>query len=182
MITTTQILLVALRIWVWFLMQLNILSNLMLRLIIVGIPSSVMPNITPNIPIRVIKAVNENGFDITKKLNMFMNYKWDNDMCDDGGIDLDSFCEWIGSGIILISYILECDISNENCDRFLTFIKKLEPTDESASPVEIDSLYKFKKHLRIIVVDASKKILYKLKNNSVKLNEENILFGEVSFT
>jgi hypothetical protein len=168
--------------WVWFLIQLNNLGNLMLKLIIIGIPNSIMPNITPDIPIRVIKAVNENGFDITKKLNMFMNYKWDLDMCDDGGIDLDSFCEWIGSNIIWISYILECDISNENCDKFLTFIKKIEPNDESASPIEIDSLYKFKKHLRIMVVDVSKKVVYKLKNNSVKLTEENILFGEISFT
>jgi hypothetical protein len=177
-----QILLLGLRIWVWFLMQLNNLANLMLRLIIIGIPNSVMPNITPDIPIRVIKAVNENGFDITKKLNMFMNYKWDPDMCDDGGVDLDSFCEWIGSGIIWISYILECDISNDNCDKLLTLIKKLEPNEELQSPIEIDTLSKFKKHLQILVVDTSKKVIYKLKNTSSKLNEESVLFGEISFT
>lgn len=168
-----QVFMAALYMWAWIMLQLNILAKLMLKLVIIAIPNAMQPNLTPNMPLRIIKAVDEQGYDITRKLTSFMKFRWDTDC-----IDLDDFCEWIGSGVIWISYILECDISNETCDKFLSFIKSLESSKDSI-PAEKVNIFEFQKHIRTIVVNTSKKIVYKLKED--KVIPEDIVFGEIEF-
>jgi len=176
-----KILMGALYCWAFLLLQLNMLGNLMLRLLITVIPNMVLPSIVPDTPIRIVKAFDQSGFDITKKLNIFMNFKWDAEMSNEnGGIDLDAFCEYIGSSIIWICYTLEQDISIESCDKFLNFIKNIESADDS-EPKKIDNIFSFKKHMRTIVVNTSKKVIYKLKHNINEVSPEDIVFGEVDF-
>lgn len=167
-----QIFMSAIYVWAYILMQLNILGNLILKLVIIGIPNMMQPNFVPNIPLRVIKAVDENGFDVTNKLITFINFKW-----QDNCIDLDSFCEYIGSSIVLISYILTVDISDDVCDKFLNFVKSIESPDTQC--VEKINIFELKKHIKTIMVNTSKKIIYKLKNDTVE--KEDIIFGEIEF-
>jgi len=177
-----KILMAALYCWAFILLQLNILGNLMLRLMITVIPNLILPNIVPDTPIRIVKAFDQSGFDITKKLNIFMNFKWDAEMSNEnGGIDLDAFCEYIGSSIIWICYTLEQDISIESCNKFLNFIKNVESTADDSETNKIHNLNGLKKHMRTIVVNTTKKLIYKLKQNSCEVSPEDIVFGEVDF-
>ena len=168
-----QVFMMCIYMWSWFILQLNILANLMLKAVIIIVPNLMLVDIKPNTPLRIIKAIDSSGYDITKKLNIFINFKWDNDC-----IDLDSFCEYIGSSVIWVTYVLECDISEETCDKFLNFVKSIETSDDSL-PIEKVNILEFKKHIRTIVVNTSKKIVYKLKED--KLILEDIVFGEIEF-
>jgi len=189
----------ALYVWTWILFQLSRIGNFLLKIAIKTLPNIMLPDMTPKIPIKIIKAIDESGFDITKKLKMFMNFKWDKTHCDDeGGVDLDTFSEYIGSSIIMVAYIFDYDFNDEICDKFLEIIKSddrhrsvkqesgTEFESESDSPTEVDYPIRdpvgyFKKCIRLVAINTSKKILYKIKKDTLSLNTEDILFGEVDF-
>lgn len=200
-----DIVLLFIDIWSWIAMRWVQLLNFILRSIILCTPTSVLPNFTPKIPVKIIKAMDDNGNEITKQLKIFMKFKWDNEMCDDrGGVDLDTFTKYIGSTVVWVAYILDYDIDDDLCEKFMNIVNIITDKDQDPSSLDdsnqdtssnktnldtdidlnmlnTDSLHYFKKCIRIIVINTSKKIAYKLKKNTTALDEEDILFGELDF-
>lgn len=187
-----RIFMFALYIWTYVLYYLTKFANFLLMLVISYLPNIFMPDVKPKAPVRVLKAVDETGFDITKKLNMFMKFKWDTDLCDDrGGIDLDVFSNYISSSIIWVSYILEYDINGNISNSFMDYIQwlekndKIDPSDEktnngSEKTVDTDVDF-FKRCIRQILINTSKKVVYKIKKHTEVIESEDILFGEIDF-
>ncbi|MGL5936554.1 MAG: hypothetical protein ACRCZI_13150 [Cetobacterium sp.] len=195
-----RIFMIALYIWTWLLFYLTKFANFMLMLVITYLPRLFTPSVKPKTPITIIKAVNEFGVDITKKLNLFMKFKWDEEICDGrGGIDLDTFTEYISSSIIWISYIVNYDIDDMISKNFIKYIQMLDSykdcqiesnimrneqlNDNTSDQTEVNEngipLDYFKKCIRFIVIITSKKIVYKLKRHTEVLEKEEILFGEI---
>lgn len=177
-----HILLTALYIWTWIFFQLNKLTGFILESIIKYAPDYLLPNYTlsgtnPKIPIKVIRAFSANHQDITKRLKFFMNLKWDPDMCDyKGGVDLDTFSQYIESGIIYIAYVFDYQINLNTLDKFLDLI---ETAEENGGDYDSDDeLASFKQYVNIAIINIGKKIVTKLKNG--KLENEDILFGELN--
>lgn len=189
-------------IWTWVLLQFVIFANFILKSVITYSPTFFLPDVNPKIPIKIVKAMDDKGNNITKQLKMFMNFKWDPEMCDDaGGIDLDIFAEYIGSAIVWIAYIMEYDIDDKICEKFIEMATKVKKYDETENNKDIlsnadtdndsnldinisepNKLNYFKKCIRIICINTSKKIAYKLKKNTTTLDAEDILFGELDFS
>lgn len=96
---------------------------------------------------------------ITKKINMFINLKWDDDYCDGkGGVRLDEFARCIKEDVIHISYI-----------------KKDEPNLTIAG---LNVHVKINKHIRHMTIDFKNDMLYRNMNYD---QPEEILFGEIPF-
>jgi hypothetical protein len=121
-------------------------------------------------PITLLEARDEFGNYITNKLDLYMNSKWNQ---QDNNIDLDNFAYQIGSSIIWIAYLLECDKTH--------FYKELE---DSLKNNTFDNL-KIQSIIKVAFIDFSEKFIYKFKNNCVdeyEINKGNILFGEIELT
>lgn len=186
-----RIFMLALYVWTYILFYITKLANFMLMLIITYLPNLFTPTVKPKTPITVLKAVNDVGDDITKKLNMFMKFKWDEEICDGrGGIDLDTFSEYISSSIIWISYIINYDIDDTISKNFIKYTQlldgfvepQLEVCDSKSDKTEVNNgipLEYFKKCIRFIIINTTKKVVYKLKKNTEVLEPEEILFGEI---
>jgi hypothetical protein len=164
--TKTQTFLFAMWVWAWILFKLTLLANFMLKLVITHLPNYILPA-TDKTPVKIIKAIDGNGDDITNKLKLFMNLKWDETMFDDhGGIDLDTFFGYIDSAVVWVAYIFDYDIDDIAS---LEFINGVKPVDY------------FKKCIRFIIVDSGKKIMRKFNKDTTDFVEEDIMFGEVDF-
>lgn len=167
----TKIFLFAFWVWTWILFKLTLVANYVLGAIIKHLPQYLMPGIKTKIPVTIIKAVDCNGTEVTDKLQMFMNFKWDKTMFDKhGGVDLDIFFKYIGSSVVWIAYILDYDINTPTCMHFMTLL------DNTDTPLD-----DFKKYIKIVVIDAGKKIMHKLNTNTTTIETEDISFGEVNF-
>lgn len=165
-----QILLTALYIWTWIFFKINKLTGFILGSIITYMPTYFLLDIKPKLPIRILKASDDKSNDITKRLNLFMKYKWDVTSCDDQGcVDLDSFADYIGTSIIYIMYVFDYDLDLSKLDKFL------ELAEDSN---DINNTSVFKKYINIAIIDFSKKIIHKIKEG--KLESEDILFGEIN--
>ena len=117
-----------------------------------------------------------NGKEITDKLNMFINFKWDKNMFDtNGGVDLDIFFKYIGSSVIWVAYILDYEINNNMCTKFINFVSKVD-TDKNDYTID-----HFKTYIKIAVIDIGSKIINKLQKDKKTIDSEEILFGEVNF-
>lgn len=183
-----EMFLYAFYVWSCILFYITKFANFMLGMIITFLPTLLMPNVSTKSPVRILRAVDEKGTDITKRLNMFMKFKWDNDMCDDkGGVDLDKFSDYIGSSIIWIAYILEYEINDSTYNNFMMLINDIEKNADNTSDLTTTCenynypLEYFKKCIKFVVINTSKKVIYKLKKNTKDLEPESILFGEVDF-
>jgi hypothetical protein len=186
-----QMFLFAFYIWTWMLFQLTRVLNNILGLILIYVPNYLTPsNITQclnsNIPVQIVKAFDDNGNDITEKLKLFMNFKWDRDMCDDkGGIDLDTFLNYLNTSFIWISYIMKYDINIISYLNFTDFVSNMGE-DGLGKVGKIDEL---KKCIQMMVVNTSKKIIHRLKENKeasrsddlFSIEIDDIVFGEVEF-
>lgn len=171
-----QIFLSALYMWTWIFVQINKLTGYILGLIMAYMPNNFIMDLDPKSPIKIIRAFDNNSNDITRRLKMFMNFRWDKEMCDDqGGVDLEPFTKYIGSSIIWIAYVFEYDININTVEQFVKLVSDCEGNSSQSEHVVDD----FKKCINIIMVNTGKKIIHKLKNS--KLSKEDILFGEVDF-
>lgn len=165
-----KIFLFAFWMWTWILFKLTIIANYTLGIIITHLPKYLMPDIKTKTPINIIKAVDQNGIEITNKLQLFINFKWNKNMFDkNGGIDLDIFFTYIGSTVVWVAYVLDYDINN-TCAQFIKLINH----DNTKT------LDTFTEYIKIAVIDTSTKIIHKLKQNNT-VEHEDILFGEVNF-
>lgn len=172
----TRIFLLAFWVWTWILFKLTQYANFILGLIIIHLPKYLMPNIKSKTPIKIIKAMDGNGKEITDKLNMFINFKWDKNMFDtNGGVDLDIFFKYIGSSVIWVAYILDYEINNNMCTKFINFVSKVD-TDKNDYTID-----HFKTYIKIAVIDIGSKIINKLQKDKKTIDSEEILFGEVNF-
>lgn len=188
--TKMQIVLIGVYLYTTILLRLSQVFNIMLGLMIKHMPDVLFPS--TNSPIKIINAIDERGVNIAKKLEAFIYYKWDKTMCDDqGGIDLDKFSEWIGSSVIWVAYIMDYDIKPADCENFLQFIKTAgssstnspKSTDSNTDgDIKLHSIDHFKKIIRVIVINTSKKIVYKINKATETLEAEDMLFGEVDFS
>lgn len=181
-----RIFLFAFYIWTWILFQLTRVTNMSLGLIIAYLPTMLMPSVSHKAPIKIIRATDDKGNEMTKQLEMFMKFKWDKSMCDDhGGIDLDVFVKYIGSSIVWIAYIMDYDIDDNTCNRFLSMVEDLNSLDDDKSDATIRNnkltVNHFKKCVRLIVINTGKKIVHKLNGGTAELVPEDILFGEIDF-
>jgi hypothetical protein len=191
-----RIFMAATYVWAVILFYIVKFANIMLGLIIMYLPTLFLPRVNPKNSIKILKAVDDRGNEITKQLNMFMLFKWDKEMCDDkGGIDLDKFTDYIGSTLIWVAYILDYDISEDSCKQFLSFLPpeafEKTPPDECESDQDDNSdrtktsvlphVNCIKKCIRYIFINTSKRIMYKLKKSSDEIIAEDIVFGEVNF-
>ncbi len=164
----TRIFLAAFWTWTWILFWLSRIANYMLYLVLKYIPNVITPRLGQKTPIYILKAMDTDGNSIINKLILFLNLKWDKDMCDShGGVDLDSFANCIGTSVIMIAYLLEYDL-DESSKKLLT-----ESFDE----------HNFKKIIKLMTIDFSKKIMHKFFYSEDKKIEqiEDILFGEINF-
>jgi hypothetical protein len=134
-----------------------------------SVPDRFTPTLKPNAPVKVIKATDSKGNIITNKLKLFMNLRWDKEMCDDqGGVDLDNFAKYIGSSVLWVAYLLEYELGNE----YETFINSTKDNDYSSDSLRL--------LLRSIIIDVGNKLVYKLHDDD-DVHPRNILFGEVNF-
>jgi hypothetical protein len=168
----TKLFLAAFWLWTWILLQFNKLCAIFLQCVLVWVPDSYTPTLSQKTPIRVIKALDKDGNTITNKLKLFLNLKWDKEMCDDkGGVDIDTFMRYIGSSLIWAAYILEYELSPIYND----FIQSVSGDDFSSKDIN--------KLLKAIVIDVGNKLVYKLGNEQSETLEtsEPLMFGEVNF-
>jgi hypothetical protein len=173
----TRIFLFAFWIWTWILFKLTLMANFFLGLVIIHLPNYLMPTIKSKTPVKIIRAIDNNGDEITDKLNLFMNFKWDKNMFDDnGGIDLDIFFNYIGSSAVWIAYIFDYEIDNEMCEKFVNFIDLTNLDTTERKPIDY-----FKKCIRIAVINTGEKIMYKLRQNNDNIQQEDVIFGEIDF-
>ena len=194
-------------IWTWILFQLTKVANIMLGLIIMYLPYYLIPNVTPKTPVKIIKAIDDQGNEITKQLKLFMNFKWDKTMCDEGGIDLDIFAKYIKSSVIWIAYILEYEVGGELYNGFTYAVELLdaipvndflsdsnsdketienetiknETKNKQNNKVSSDFLNCLKKCIRLMIVNTDEKKIFKLNKDTTELIPEDIVFGEVNF-
>lgn len=183
-----QMFLYAFYVWSFVLFYLSRLANFTLGLIITYLPTLFIPKVSPAAPIKVLRAFDDRGRDITKRLCMFMKFKWDKQIGDDGGVDLDKFVEHIGSSIIWVAYIMEYEISDTMFHNFLSLINSIEQNTDTSSnaTVSCDNIDHpidyFKRCVKFVIINTSKKVIYKLKKGTKELEPEPILFGEIDFT
>jgi hypothetical protein len=164
----TKIFLSAIVFWAYIMYYITKLINMCLYLFIEYTPDSFLifrpkRKTDTKIP-EILKAKihdknsDKVNVDISNKLNMLLNCKWDEDIGDSGGIrikDLVSKYKSISTSIMYISYLFEID-------------KKLE----SISAEDIG------KSIKYMLVNINEKILYR----DVDLKTpEYIIFGEIPF-
>lgn len=170
-----RIFLAAFYVWAWILFQFNKFIGLIFERILKYTPNKLLPNVVPKIPIKILQAFDiTNNTDITKKLNIFTNFKWDKEAADDkGGINIEPFAKYIESSIIWVAYALELDISENACNQFISMLETVEQKHLDFGDIHI------KNNISYILIDISKKLIYKFAKN--KLVKDDILFGEIDF-
>jgi hypothetical protein len=158
----TKIFLSAIVFWAYILYYMTKFINMCLCVFIDYTPDSFLifrpkRNVDTKIPEILEAKINDNT-DISNKLNMLLNCKWDEDVGDSGGIRVKDIVEkykFISTSIVWISYLFEID-------------KKLE----SMSDVDIG------KSIKYMLVNINEKVLY--RDGDLKTPED-ILFGEIPF-
>src|SRR6476620_7326530 len=113
----------AIHIWTFIMFYFAKMYNFIIMLIITYNYNILTPDINPSLPVRIIKAIDNNGNDVTKKLKLYMKFYWDSEMLDNrGGIDLDNFTKFISSPNLCIIYILEDDIDKNIYSKFINMV------------------------------------------------------------
>jgi len=170
------------------------------------IPNILIPDITVNTKVKILRATNCYGNDITKRLKIYMLIKWDpeinrddalmsNHICthmnghpsvhtDDsigGGIDFDLLLRYIGSPAIYIAYIHDYDINDVLFADLMKFVhSNITGVDYIDKTKPIDY---FKRTICFMSVVADQKMMYKLNSSmhEFTIRKEPIAFGEVNF-
>lgn len=168
----TKIFLSALWFWTYLLYYFTKFINIMLYIVVVYTPDSCVIFRTKLVKNKKIPEIlnakikkkpcdnkqDDKTSDITNKLNILLNWKWDDDIGDIGGIkikELISKYPSVSSSIIWISYLFEID-------------KKLETmSDEEVG-----------KSIKYMLINISDKVMYRDANLKTP---EDILFGEIPF-
>jgi len=161
----TKIFLGAPWLWTWILLQFNKLCQTILHGILYWVPNNYIPIFTKCLnksPVKLIKAMDMRGNDITNKLNLFLNLRWDDSL---GGVDIKDFARYLGTTFIWVIYLLEYELSPIYND----FIKSIHSKKFNNKD--------FNKLFKALVIDLSKKIIYRLEKNI----EEDLVFGETVF-
>jgi hypothetical protein len=215
--STPEILMYLVFAWSYIVFKVTTMFTFLIMHLIIYTPYYFLPNMSNKTPIKLIKAIDEKGNEITKRLTIFMNMNWDKTMFDldednetniktdkicnttlssIGGIDLDSFAEYIGSSKIWITYIMNCDIDTlyTNMINMIEFmdstmndlasehsnssIKNSEELFENNDRMSIDLLKKF---VKVIMINTQDKVLYRVNKDSKSIDKEDIKFGDISF-
>ncbi len=156
-----QIFLGAFWLWTWILLQFNKLNQFILSGILIWVPDNFIPMLrTKKVPVKLVKVIDKNGKNITNKLNLFLNLKW-----DDRGVDIRDFARYVGTTVIWAAYLLEYELS-PIYDEFIFSTKS-----EDFCGKDFDKLFK------AIIIDVSNKLIYRIG----KETPDNILFGQVTF-
>jgi hypothetical protein len=158
----TKIFLSALVFWAYIMYYITKFMNVCLCIFIDYTPDSFLifrpnRNVDKKIPEILEAKINENK-DISNKLNMLLNWKWDDDVGDSGGIRVKDIVEKyksISTSIVWISYLFEID-------------KKLE----NMSDADIG------KSIKYMLVNINEKVLY--RDADLKTPED-MVFGEIPF-
>lgn len=174
-----DVLVYMLYIWTWISFQYTKLLNFIL-LKMIQLPNKTIPTITPNsdINIKIIYAVDKNGNDISNKLILFMNFKWDIKMFDKyGGIDLDPFMKSINTEEITLLYCKDDIMTN------LEFIMLSETVKELSAEFNSNAINWAKIYLNCININMETKIAHKLIGvlRTEHFVKSDILFGEIDF-
>jgi len=168
---------------------LNFLLSIIMRL-----PDCLLPKIENGTPIKTIYATDKEGRPINNKLDLYLRYKWDDSMFQNGGVNIDQFIKYINTEMISIAYISDKKIQCV-CNNFINVINNLKKnkigygntfgSEDNLVGDFIQDTIKFKKNINLIVINSKAKLLYRFKNETEKESEkiigENILFGEIDF-
>ena len=172
-----QIFLFGLYVWTWIFFQINKFIGFILASIIKYMPDHLI-SVTPIIPVKILKAFDGKNNDITNRLRFFMNYSWDNEMCDEqGGVDLEPFCNYISSSVVWVAYYFDFQVDENVCNQFSYLVELVE---EKGGVFPNDENNPFKKNIKFILIDTCKKIIYRLKED--KIEKQDIIFGEIGFS
>ena len=168
---------------------LNFFLNLTMCL-----PDYLLPKIENGTPIKIIYATDKEGRPINNKLDLYLRYKWDDSMFQNGGVDIDQFLKYINTEMISIAYISDKKIQRI-CNNFINVIDKIKKdkigygntsvSENNLIGDFIQDTVKSKKNINLIVINSKAKLLYRFKDEteeeSEKIVGENILFGEIDF-
>lgn len=169
----TKIFLSAFYIWTWIIFQMTQAFNYMLSLIIKSAPDAMIiynfGRFNKNNNVSILKASSGNSTEITNKLKLWLNLKWDKNACDDtGGANLDQFAQYAGVSVLWIGYLLNYDKQDE--------YKQFSDSMDNG----VVDYNKLTNLIKYIAIDFNKKIIYRFLNNET--TQEDMLFGEVNFT
>jgi hypothetical protein len=158
----TKIFLSAMVFWAYILYYITKVLNAFLLIFITYTPDSFLifrpTRRTDNKIPEILDAKINNNVDISNKLNMLLNWKWDMDIGDSGGIRIKDMVEKyksISTPIVWISYLFEID-------------KKLKNMNDAD----------IGKSIKYMLVNINEKVLY--RDTNLK-NPEDIIFGEIPF-
>jgi len=171
----TKIFLMAIYMMTFIMFYLTKFFNFILYLVLQYIPDKFIMVKFHNIgkkkgrKVHILHAEGENGEPLTNKLDLYMNLFWDKEN-DDQSIDINKFGLYVGSSIIWIAYLLECD-QNKNYKDFKNKINMNEFDKE-----------KFTGLLKTIIVSIGEKIVYKFNKELDDYEKKgNVIFGELNF-
>ncbi len=159
-----QIFMASFWLWTWFLLQFSRICQIMLKFILKWVPDNYLPGLPECLkksPIKLVRALDHKGRNITNRLNLFLNLTWDNKIENEtgeqvGGINVSTFSRYIETTAIWIVYLLEYNINLFD-----------DEIDESS----------FEELLKAIWVDVEKKLVYRQGDS----DESPLLFGELTF-
>ncbi len=151
--------------YTWLCFQFSKLCEFLLKNILIWVPDKYIPIFkTSTNPVNIVKACDDNGNIITSKLQLFLNAKWDKDMCDDkGGVDIDLFTKYLNIKSIWVVYSLQYDLDALH-NTFIWDVKNNEITQSYVT-----------KLIKFIIINVEKKCLFKMGKF------ESIMFGEINF-
>lgn len=163
----TKIFISSLYFWVYITYIFNSMVCLFLRVVLSNTPdscvifSSLTQPVKKNVPKIITAKLNEEL--ITNKLQLLLNLCWDNEIGDNGGInikDLVNRYKSISSSVLFISYLF-----------------KIEKKMQENSDEEIG------RQIRHVLIDVTDKIIYRYKGDkSDDIDEtDEIIFGDIPF-
>lgn len=136
--------------------------------------------------VNIIDARDHNNNTITNKLKLFLNFNWDKSACDElGGINIEKFCEWVGSSMIWIAYVLEYEKIKVNLDNLTNNEIHISPEMHRIKDNIKGMLINIDENLQTIVskyhyfTDTLDTIINEEEKNEEE--EYDIDFGDISF-
>jgi hypothetical protein len=185
-------------IWTCIIYQFTRFVDFILMCIISYIPNILVPNISSKTPVRILRATDQYGNDITKKLKLFMRFRWDYEINNEegdtnngfdinngytGGIDLDAFIDYIGASVIWIAYVFEYDIDDIIFSELINLIHSSKLFGSTKSHVITKPIEYFRRTIRFLSIVTEQKMMYKLNNDAypAPIKKEPITFGEINF-
>jgi len=185
-------------VWTCIVYKFTRFVDFILMCIVAYVPNILVPSISSKTPVRILHATNKYGNDITKKLKLFMRFRWNPEINNEdgtanngfdanngytGGIDLDAFINYIGSSVIFIAYVYEYDIDDIMFSELINLVYSGKLSDPTKSRIITKPIEYFRRTIRFMAIVADKKMMYKFNNESypAPIKKEPIIFGEINF-